>query len=129
MVRLDKGDEVVKSLMDFVTREGIRLASVSGLGAVTDAVLGLFDVHDKKYYSQEFKEVYEVTSFVGNISTMKGEPYLHLHMNIADGEQKAHGGHVNRATIAVTGEIFVHVLDGAIDRAYSEEIGINLIKF
>ncbi|CRH92536.1 Predicted DNA-binding protein with PD1-like DNA-binding motif [Chlamydia trachomatis] len=129
LLRLDKGEEVLSAVKNFVVKENIKLGYLNGLGAVTDVQIGLFNTAEKKYYSNKFTDDYEISSLHGNISTMNGEPYLHLHMAISDKEQNTFGGHLNSATICVTGEIVVEVLDGEVDREFSEEIGINLIKF
>lgn len=129
VMRMDKGEELVQTLKDFVIKENIKLGYITGLGAVTDVEVGLFNTTEKKYYSQMFKEDYEVTSLHGNISTMNGEAYLHIHMAFSDKNQNTFGGHLNKATICVTGEIVIETIDGEIDREYSEEIGVNLIKF
>lgn len=129
IIRMDKGEEIISKLKEFVIKEQIDLGYITGLGAVTDVEIGLFNTSEKKYYSKKFKEDYEITSLHGNISTMNGKTYLHLHMAISDKDQNTFGGHLNSATICVTGELIVEVLSGNIDREFSEEIGINVIKF
>jgi predicted DNA-binding protein with PD1-like motif len=39
------------------------------------------------------------------------------------------GGHLNQARISVTCEMFIHILDGQVDREKDPETGINLLKF
>lgn len=129
LVRLDKGDEIVESLMELVRKENIKLGSVSGLGAVDRAEVGLFKPSTKKYHSKVLEKDMEIVNLVGNISTMDGEPYLHLHIALGDEDLNVVGGHLNSAVISVTGEIVINVIDGEIDRKKDEEIGINLIKF
>ncbi len=45
----------------------------------------------------------EITSLVGNISQMNGEVYLHIHINLANEENKVFGGHLTSAIISATG--------------------------
>lgn len=129
LVRLDKGDEIIESLMELVRKENIKLGSVSGLGAVDRAEVGLFKPSTKKYHSKVLEKDMEIVNLVGNISTMDGQPYLHLHIALGDEDLNVVGGHLNSAVISVTGEIVINVIDGEIDRKKDEEIGINLIKF
>ena len=42
---------------------------------------------------------------------------------------ECHGGHLNRAVISATAEIFITVIDGTAGRRMSESIGLNLIEF
>ncbi len=70
----------------------------------------------------------EILSLIGNITSMNNEPYLHVHITVGDENGKAFGGHLNKAIISVTGEIFITVYDAFVDRFKDEEIGINLMN-
>ena len=39
------------------------------------------------------------------------------------------GGHLNRAVISLTGEIFIQIVDGCVDRKLDPELNINLLDF
>lgn len=39
------------------------------------------------------------------------------------------GGHLNRAIVSATCEMVINIIDGKVDRAFEEEIGLNLMKF
>lgn len=129
VIRMDRGEEIVATLMDFCRDRQIKLGKVSAIGAVNKVTIGLFKTAEKKYYSSELTGDFEITGLNGNISTMKGEPYLHLHISIADAKHNTYGGHLNSAVVSATCEMIVDVLEGAVDREFSEEIGLNLIKF
>ncbi|SET64926.1 hypothetical protein SAMN05660297_03044 [Natronincola peptidivorans] len=129
VLRLDKGEEVVETLKKFCQQQKITLGWVKGIGAVDKATIGLFEVDSKQYHSVELKGDYEITSLLGNISTMKGETYLHLHINLSDAEYKTYGGHLNEAVISATGEFLIEAIEGSIDREFNQEIGLNLYKF
>ena len=66
---------------------------------------------------------------MGNVSTMDGETYLHLHINLSDDEYKTYGGHLDSARISATGEIIIGTVEGEVNREFDEEIGINLYSF
>ncbi|AOY77944.1 PPC domain-containing DNA-binding protein [Clostridium formicaceticum] len=129
IIRMDKGEEVVQTLKEFCQSHKITLGWVKGIGAVNKVTVGLFETKTKKYHSTELTGDYEITSLLGNISTMKGETYLHLHINLSDDEYKTYGGHLNLAIVSATGEFMVEAVEGNVDRAFSEEIGLNLYKF
>lgn len=126
LVRLEKGEDIVRSLLNLAKSENIKLASINGLGAVSYAEIGLYILNEKKYYSNTYEGDFEIASLHGNLSTMDGEEYVHLHIIIADGDQRCFGGHLNKAIISATGEIFVDVLDGQVDR-FKGDNGINLL--
>ena len=47
IVRLDKGEEVVETLTEFIKDEDIKLGRVTGIGAVDFAEIGLFYTKEK----------------------------------------------------------------------------------
>lgn len=129
IIRLEKGEDIVKSLTKLVKDEDIKLGKVTGIGAVDDIEIGLFHTKEKRYYSKKIQGDMEIVSLAGNISTMKDEKYLHLHIAVGDENLKVHGGHLNAARVSATVEIIIDEIDGEIDRKFDEEIGLNLIKF
>ena len=129
VLRLEKGEEVLESIKILCEKEDIKAGSISGIGASNNIVIGLFKVDEKKYYSNTFEEDFEITNLTGNISRMNGEVYLHIHGTFADIEGKCIGGHLNKAVISATCEIIINKIKGDIDRKFSDEIWLNLIKF
>ncbi|BBD08576.1 PPC domain-containing DNA-binding protein [Desulfovibrio ferrophilus] len=129
LVRLDPGEEVVAGVAAVCEKEGVRLGAVSGIGAVDKATVGLFNTVTKEYLSTTLEKLFEITSLVGNISEMDGKLYLHLHATLADVEHNAFGGHLNEARVSATAEIWIDVVEGAVDRMLSETVGLNLLEF
>ncbi len=128
VVRLDKGEEVIESLKEICKENNIKLASISGIGASNKVTLGLFNTSEKKYYSKDLEGVFEITSLIGNISTMNDEVYLHLHCNVSDSDLTVYGGHLNYCRISATCELIIDAIDSTVDRYFDEEIGLNLFK-
>ena len=129
VVRLDTGDEITEQLQTVAVKENVKLASVSGIGAVSEFTVGVFDLDDKRFVSKDFAGTYEIVSLTGNINTMNGEYYGHFHLAAGDREGHVFGGHMSRGVISATGEIFIHVIDGTVDRRKEEVNGINILKF
>ena len=129
IVRIDKGEEILTQLKVFAEAEGVKLASITGLGAVKDFTVGVFDPNAKVYQSNRFQGVYEIVSLVGTINTMDDAFYCHVHMCAADQQGRAFGGHLNEAVISATCELPVTCLPGRTDRMFSDEVGLNLISF
>jgi len=129
IVRIDKGEELVETLKQLCTDQNITLGSVSGIGAVNAATIGLFKTATKKYQSTELTGDFEIASLTGNITTMNNETYLHLHIVLADGDHKTYGGHLNAATVSATAEIILHTAPCTINRKFSNTIGLNLLHF
>lgn len=127
VVRVDRGEELIEGIKTAVKREKIRLGIVSGIGAASSTTLGVYNVEEKKYYQNVFQGIHEITHLSGNVSEMNGKTYLHLHITIADEKGHAYGGHLNEAVIGATSEIFIQILDDAVDRYKDEETGLNLL--
>jgi hypothetical protein len=50
-------------------------------------------------------------------------------MSAGDRDNNVYAGHLNKAVVSATCEMFIHVIDGAVDRKLNEEVGLNLLKF
>ncbi len=127
-VRMEPGEELVEEMRRVCSLENIRFGTVTGIGAADYAKVGVYNVAEKKYYANECKGALEITNLCGNITTMNGELYLHLHITVADEQARAFGGHLNEARISATTEFFITKLEGELDRFYDEGIGLNLLK-
>lgn len=130
VLRVDRGEDIVAKLRELCELENISLGSVSGIGAVMETEIGIFNVDTKEYFSKTVDGLYEVSNLTGNVSKMNGETYLHLHITIGDVKKnEVYAGHLNRAIVGATAEIIVSVIDGEVDRKKDESIGLNLLKF
>ena len=129
LVRIDKGEEILEKMMEVVAAEHVTLASVSALGAINEFEVGMFDIQEKKYYSNVHTGDHEIVSLTGTVSAMAGKPYAHIHLAAADRDNHVFGGHMNRAMVSATCELVMHAIEGSVDRAYSDEVGLNLLKF
>ena len=129
VLRVDRGEEILEQLKAVCLKENVKLASVSGIGAINDLTSGVWDVERKEYYSNHFTGVYEVANLVGTITTMNGEYYAHIHISAGDAQGHVVGGHLNRAVVSATSEIVLHLIDGTVEREFDPGVGLNLLKF
>lgn len=127
--RIDRGEEILAAIREIARTEHIQLASVSALGATNDFTVGVYNVDEKQYHANDFKGNFEIVSLTGTINTMDGEFYTHLHMSAGDEKGQVFGGHLNRAVVSAVCEMVITVIDGVVDRRFSEEIGLNLFRF
>ena len=115
-VRIDLGEDIVENLKKLCTAEQIRLGRVEAIGAADHAVIGVYDLDKKEYYPETIDEFMEITSLNGNITSMDGKPYIHLHATLADQRHGVHGGHVLEMRVGATCEMFVTALEGEVTR-------------
>ncbi len=129
VARIDKGEEILEKIKEIATKENIKLANINALGATNDFTVGVFKTGEKKYYSNNFKGDFEIVSLTGTINTMNGEFYSHIHMSAGNDKGEVFGGHLNRAIVSATCEMVINIIDGTVDREFSDDIGLNLFKF
>lgn len=129
VVRIDKGEEILEKIKEVSIRENIKLATVTALGATNEFTVGVFKTEEKKYYSNSFKGDFEIVSLTGSINTMNDEFYTHIHMSAGDEKGNVYGGHLNKAIVSATCEMFIHDIEGKVDRELNKDIELNLFKF
>ena len=129
VVRMDPGEEIIEQVNAVVAAENIKLAQINALGAINEFTTGAYSVAEQKYYSKDYTGAWEVVSLHGNVTTMDGKPYIHLHLGGGNHEGAMAGGHLNRAVIAATCEMFITVIDGEVGRKKDPVTGLNIFKF
>lgn len=128
LLRLDLGEEVVKSLAEFCEKQKIKSAWISGLGGITKAQIGYYNLKRKKYVFRHVRDVKELTNLTGNFNWIGTTPALHLHGTFTDSKNKAYGGHVREAEAGGTVEIYIQVWDTKLEREADPDIGLPLFK-
>lgn len=131
VLRVDRGEEVMAAITALCEKENILLASISGLGAADRLVMGLYDIETQRFSETVLEQPLEITALIGSITEMDGKPYLHIHVNAADAEGRAYGGHLKSVRVSGTAEIVLTVVEGHVGRKKDEitGTGLNLFAF
>ncbi len=129
VVRLDKGDKIVESVLSVAKKEGITLAYLTGIGAVDDFEVGVFDLDKADYAHYRYTGNHEINSVVGNLTTKEGAPYLHAHITCTGCDGTVVGGHLFEGKVSLTAEIFLQIINGSAERKFDSTVGINKITF
>ena len=104
VIRFDIGEEFPKTLADWCGRERIRSAAVvAGIGMLKDIEIGRYD--GREYEKELISPSSEILSLQGNVSMKEGEPFVHLHVILADEDMNARGGHLFSGTVSMTIEL------------------------
>ncbi len=128
IVRLDRGEEVVSSLLKIIKDENLQGGFVSAIGAADLIEVGLYEVEKQQYRSKRFEGDFEIISCLGNVSRKDGEPYLHLHMSFGDKDFNVYGGHLSYCRISGTFECVIGLTRLAIERMKDSKTGLNIFK-
>ncbi|PZN11949.1 MAG: DUF296 domain-containing protein [Bacillota bacterium] len=125
--RMSRGDDILERLTAVAREEGILTGWVQLLGAVETARLAFYDQDAKTYREMVLDRPFEILSGTGNISLLKGDRFVHLHLTLGDAEGRAFGGHVLPGTRVFACEYCIWVLSGpALSREPDEETGLQL---
>ena len=128
LVRLHKGDLLIKSVAEIARKENVAGAWVMGLGAAAWAEVGFYDLKKQEYRWKKLDKTLEITSLQGNIGWEGDEPAIHIHGTFADENMQAFGGHVKELEAAGTVEILLHRwYDSKIQRKHDGETGLKLL--
>ncbi|MHA1397067.1 MAG: PPC domain-containing DNA-binding protein [Candidatus Heimdallarchaeaceae archaeon] len=129
-VKINKGEDILKSIINYAKEKKLLSGFIYGIGAVEKASLGYFDVSTKTYLTNEFNFYAEMISCMGNVALNDetGEPIAHLHMVIGDSEGKTFGGHVLPGNIiSVTGEFVIVETDVKLSRKKDKQFSLHLL--
>jgi len=127
IIRIDKGDRIIESLMDFCSKNRIIMGYFFGIGAVSNIEFAHYNLATKEYSDKTIEEPLEICHLFGNIALLDGRIALHSHIIVGNSQMQTFGGHLKEATVAATCEIILHRINSEINRKHSEEIGLNLL--
>jgi len=126
---LDAGEEAFAAITEFARREKLRGASLTALGAFERAVVGWFDMNEKKYRNIPVDLQCELLSAIGDIAERDhGKASLHLHVVLGLSEGSTRGGHLLEATVRPTMEVTVVETPAHLRRKKRPDLGIALIS-
>ena len=126
--RLRKGDDLLGALTGICQEMGITLGEVKAIGAVSQARIGYYHQDTRQYEWLDLPQPREILALEGNISLKDGQPFVHAHIMLSDGEGRAFGGHLADGTLVFAAEFVIQELkaDKSLDRQMDEETGLFL---
>lgn len=127
---LETGDDPMTCVAEFARREGTSGASITGIGAFSEATLAYFDWERKDYHEIEVPQQAEVASLIGDIGVDDdGKPAVHIHLVLGQRDGSAVAGHLLHARVRPTLELIVTESPRHLCRRKDPESGLNLIRF
>ena len=133
-IGMDKGDEIISTILGICQKEQIASAIFSGIGGCRSAEIQTFIPETGSFEVQELKGMLELVSLTGNIvSDDDGTYFHHTHAAFSykqDGEHHVAAGHIKSIEVLYTAEIELRpVIEGRIRRKYDPETGTGFWDF
>jgi uncharacterized protein len=124
MLRLDQGQDLFATLVDFARQREIRAAAiVSGIGMLRDAAIGFWN--GSEYVRKDLAEPHELVGLHGSIADADG-PSIHLHAALAAPDHTLVGGHLLQGTVWVLNELLIETFPGRVfGRPIDETLGLR----
>ncbi|MBV8121534.1 MAG: DNA-binding protein [Alphaproteobacteria bacterium] len=125
---LDPGEEAFQAISDFAAKEGFSAASLTALGAFSQAKVGWFDLAEKTYRKIPVTQQCEVLSAIGDIAIDdNNKPSLHVHVVLGLSDGTTRGGHLLEGIVRPTLEVTLVETPAYLRRKKRPELGIALI--
>jgi len=127
VLKIERGEEVLTTLLSFCEAQNIHTAQFSGIGAVKDLSCGYYSLEDKKYYFQSYDSLVELVSLTGNVALKEGKPFIHVHGVFTGTDNQAFGGHIEKMTAGIVVEISMKVMESTVTRQFDDYSGLFLL--
>jgi uncharacterized protein len=124
---LDTDDDFLESLIEFVKRNDIQGASFSGIGAFRHAVIAYWNWDSKEYEHIDVPEQVEVLALTGSVARAGEDVKIHAHTVLGRRGGATIGGHLIRASVRPTLEIFIADHGTRLTRRKDDATGLWLL--
>lgn len=133
-IRMDRGDEIIGSILDVCKKEKIMSAIFSGIGGLGEAEIQTLIPETNEFEMRKINGLLELVSMTGNIiSDEDGQIYHHTHAMVSykeDGKHYVAGGHIKSLTVSYIAEVVLRpVIGGKIKRKHDPETGTGFWNF
>ena len=133
-IRLDKGDELINSVLTICKNEDIKSATYSGIGGCGSADIQTFLPEKGEFEQNHLEGMLELVSLTGNVVTDENDDYYHhTHAVFSykkDDQHRVSAGHIKSTMVLYTAEIELRpVIGGRIKRQFDAETGTGFWDF
>ena len=119
-IRMDRGDEIISTLLELCEKETISSAVFSGIGGCQSAELQVFIPETGSFETERLEGMLELVSLNGNVVRDDNGQLFH---GMA-------GGHLKATTVLYTAEIELRpTIGGTIGRKFDPETGTGFWEF
>jgi len=127
LLEFHTGQEVMQGLLAFAKKHKVVAGHLTGIGAISHAVIGYFDPEKNAYLRNSEKGQAEVLSLTGNLALYDNEPFFHIHVALGLRDGSARGGHLFEAKVRPTVELVLTTYSKPVRRKVDPETGLPLL--
>jgi predicted DNA-binding protein with PD1-like motif len=127
LLEFHMGQEVMQGLLAFAREHRLVAGHLTGIGAISQAVIGYFDPPTKTYLRNRETGQAEVLSLTGNLALDNNQPFFHVHVALGLRDGSARGGHLFEATVRPTVEVVLTTYPKPVRRKIDPETGLPLL--
>ena len=124
LVYIQIDEPVMETLTSVCKNNGIMNGQISGIGAVKEIEMGVYDLDSKSYLRKQYPDNHELISFQGNITLKDDNPFIHAHITIGNHDLHTRGGHLFEMKVAVVGEFIIRNIESNVHREFDKNIGL-----
>jgi predicted DNA-binding protein with PD1-like motif len=121
------GQEVMKGLVAFAKKYELVAGHLTGIGALSSAVIGYFDPEKNAYLRNQQNQQAELLSLNGNLALYDNEPFFHVHAALGLRDGSARGGHLFEAIVRPTVELVLTTSPRPVRREIDHDTGLPLL--
>lgn len=121
------GQEVMNGLLAFARKQKLTAGHLTGIGAISDAIIGYFDPEKKTYLRLHETGQHEVLSLTGNLAQYDNAPFFHVHVALGLRDGRTRGGHLFAMTVRPTVELVLTAYPKAVGRKIDPEWDLPLL--
>jgi predicted DNA-binding protein with PD1-like motif len=128
-LRLELGEDVHDVIQSFCADHSIKNATVQGIGSLQNPTVAHYSIVTKNFTDEKLDGIYEVTSLLGNIALVEGQPFAHIHVTVTGRDMLARGGHLVKGECSATLELVLTAYTTDHTKSQSDEIGLKVWDF
>ncbi len=127
ITRLCHGKDLISEIERVCEENVIKTGWFIVIGALKNLTYGFYDQRSKQYMKNSFNKECEITSCTGNVSILDNKIFVHAHINFADKDGNAKGGHFFSGEIFAA-EILIFDYKDTLIREFDKETNLKLWK-
>lgn len=128
-VRFLDGEDLVEGIKQALKDHGVTSGVVlGGVGMLNRPGL-VYYTGNGVYAPIALDQEVELTALNGNVATVDGEVFVHLHATVGKADGAAMAGHLSAATVHMTAEIAVMALEKTMIRVLDPKTGLKTLRF